>query len=1238
MGVVYLAHDRERNADVALKTLSRMSPGAVYRLKNEFRALADLTHPNLVSLYELVAGPDHLFFAMELVDGIPFTRYVRGRATVPSEPPPEPITLPSRARPPAGVAMSGVAPRGARMCVADGKRLRPCLAQLCEAVAFLHDQGRLHRDLKPSNVLVTPQGRVVVLDFGLVRDHSADDDDRTPEMAVVGTPTYMAPEQALCLPLSPATDWYAVGTMLFEALTGRLPFEGPVEDVLMRKRLHDAPAPSSLVQGVPEGLDALCFDLLQHDPERRPTGAEVLRRVQEGGRPVRGGMGRPSSIPPPPDRPFIGRGRELARLEEALAEVGQGSPVLVRLSGRSGMGKSTLVRHFLRGVAQRMDAVVLRGRCHERESVPYKAFDHLVDGLSHHLRNLTEAEATALLPRDVQVLARVFPVLLRVDAVASAPRRDLEVHQDQELRRRAFAALKELFARIADRHTLVLHIEDMQWGDVDSVDLLTELLTPPEAPAMLVVVSHREEGLEVSDALRALDRLDARGRNRALTVRHVALTPLPAEASMDMIRTLLAPRGSTSEQRLEDIAAEAQGSPFLLEAFAEHLAEDDVPGPIRLQDVLAARIERLPASARRLLEVVATCGRPVPQAVAWRAAGVDGGGEAAVTHMRTERLVWTQGVRGQDLMDTYHERIREHVGASLSPGALRTYHFRLATAFRQEGDVDHEAIAHHFDVAGDQPQAVFHAVEAARRASEALAFDRAARLFQFALERVSKQDNRRLQLEEGLADALRNTGRGVEAGRAHVRAARLATGDRVLYHWRKAAEQLLRSGHVDEAMEVARPLLAAARIRMPETRGQAIAAVLWLNAKLRMRGLRYEPRAEAEVDPELLRRIDTCWAIGHGLVAVDSMEAGSLVTRAALLALRAGEPGRIACTLAVQAVMMAMGDMGNPEPVYKVARDAAERSGDRYAKAFVSGIGGFLALLTRGDIEANFQSMAEANRMFRTLDWVANFEISTSNFQMVASLFHMGDWKDMAGRIVEYAREAERRGDLYGAASLMLLYGDVPHLMRDDAAAGERQIEDYLSRWRERDSDLQLSFAILCQIRVAAYQRRAGDILDRVEARFRAAEKAGLLRGTWMRTLMCDGHARALLSAALELPEPLRAPLLRRAAKEVKRLWRTRHPIGQAFSEMHGAAVELACGRRDRGLALLESAEKRHVDLGLRLYAHCCRRARGLLVGGEAGQAAAREVDMLMQAQGIARPAAVARMLLPIDTGAEGAE
>src|SRR5205807_290390 len=152
-------------------------------------------------------------------------------------------------------------------------RLRSGLRQLAEGVNRLHEMGKLHRDLKPSNVLVTDEGRVVILDFGLVEDIESE----LHETLLAGTPDYMSPEQGAQMAISKASDWYSVGVMLYQALAGRLPFKGRFFEVMMRKQTRDPIQPVEINIEVPRDLNDLCMKLLRRDPDRPPTGGEVLR-------------------------------------------------------------------------------------------------------------------------------------------------------------------------------------------------------------------------------------------------------------------------------------------------------------------------------------------------------------------------------------------------------------------------------------------------------------------------------------------------------------------------------------------------------------------------------------------------------------------------------------------------------------------------------------------------------------------------------------------------------------------------------------------------------------------------------------------------------------------------------------------------------------------------------------------------------------------------------------------------
>jgi len=271
MGVVYRAYDHRRNRDVAVKTLCVGGPAAAMRIQQEFRVVTGVAHPNLVRLYELHSVGGRWFFSMEYVDGAPFLTHVRqvgrgARGGAPIQP---------------GVPIGGGAgtePVHEPM-VAPGQyhALRARLVELASAVDALHQAGIVHRDIKPANVLVESTGRVVLLDFGLARLRSGAANAGTGHRTA-GTLAYMAPELLAGGEPSFASDWYSVGTILYEALTGHLPYSGTAKVVRATKLLHGPPL-RDLAISAPSQLCDLCEAWLQRDPARRPTGDRVLTAV-----------------------------------------------------------------------------------------------------------------------------------------------------------------------------------------------------------------------------------------------------------------------------------------------------------------------------------------------------------------------------------------------------------------------------------------------------------------------------------------------------------------------------------------------------------------------------------------------------------------------------------------------------------------------------------------------------------------------------------------------------------------------------------------------------------------------------------------------------------------------------------------------------------------------------------------------------------------------------------------------
>ena len=484
-GRVYRARDLEHDRIVALKALKLVNGDTLLSFKNEFRSLAGFSHPNLVALHELLSGGGRWFFTMELVDGVDLLTHVTGARALPFALHP---TLDMRPPSPgAGCATN------ARTF--DQARLRSTLRQLAEGLHALHRAGKLHRDVKPSNILVTRDGQVKLLDFGLV---TAAGGGRT-DGRVVGTAEYMAPEQGDGGRESPATDWYSVGVMVYQALTGRLPHEGPWPQILLEKRTPPRP-PSTLAWDAAPDLCELCARLLEPDPSRRPRGTEVLAAL--GGRAPVGARRRAFFDRRRPEPSALRRAFQACRERRTLR--------VIQVLGPRGAGKTALVERFLSELRREHGGLVLSGRCSARETLPFKALDGVMDALCGHLCQLEADELAAVLPADAWTLPQLFPVFRAVRALEKLRRRQQRVHTDPAaLRPLALRALRQLLTRLAVRQPLALFIDDLQLGDPESLSALQALLHPPNPPALLLVLSCRVAAPPARVTVRALDRLAA---------------------------------------------------------------------------------------------------------------------------------------------------------------------------------------------------------------------------------------------------------------------------------------------------------------------------------------------------------------------------------------------------------------------------------------------------------------------------------------------------------------------------------------------------------------------------------------------------------------------------------------------------------------------------------------------------------------------------------------------------------
>ncbi len=330
------------------------------------------------------------------------------------------------------------------------------------------------------------------------------------------------------------------------------------------------------------------------------------------------------------------------------------------------------------------------------------------------------------MPRDGAALVRLFPVM-QIEAVTT-PGLEPDIADPVVLRRRAFAALRELLVRVADRQPLVVDIDDFQWADVDSAVSLTELLRPPDPPRLLLIVSFRSEEIDSKPFLRGLVEHVDLGTKIALP-----LAPLTEGEVARLIATRLPPDSKAAADERLEIATEAGGNPFLVEELTRYVALGArAHRGATLEEMLKRRLDALPPESRAFLETLAVCGRPIRPARVFEACGLTGDERPLVARLRSAHFL--RSSRSADQVEMYHDRIRESLAADVSPDAARQIHDLMARILIAHGDDDPEALFEHYRAGGHDTLAAAQAAAAAARASSVLAFDRAAALYRHALD------------------------------------------------------------------------------------------------------------------------------------------------------------------------------------------------------------------------------------------------------------------------------------------------------------------------------------------------------------------------------------------------------------------------------------------------------------------------------------------------------------------------
>ena len=713
MGIVYAARDEKLERTVAIKVLPVRAIDAETRERflREARAAAALNHPAIVAVYDAGEADGRPFLVMEHVDGTSLDD-----------------------RPPASIEEALAISR-----------------TVCDALEHAHRRGVVHRDLKPGNIIALRERgesgcKLTDMGIALTRGSAR----LSASGAIVGTPHYMAPEQALGEEVDGRADLYALGVMLYAWSAGRLPFDGDDALAVVSQHIH-APVvpPRTFRPDLPSGLEPLILALLAKSPAERPPSAAQVREAlaavgvagSEAERPgvtIEGLMrGR-----------LVGRRDELERLSrmwravlEGRASSALGGGRLALISGEPGVGKTRLAWEVT--ATARLDgAPVVSGGCYENEATtPYLPF---VEAFRRLTGERDDAALGKLLGDTASEIARLAPEIeARLGPFPDRPRLG-----PPEERLRLFDHVARFLRRVAAPRGLLVFLDDLQWADHGSLALLHWLLRQLADDRVLFLGTYREVELDRAHPLsKALVSWE---RERLAT--RIRLDRLDRAATARMLRTLL---GETdlSEEFVGALYAETEGNPFFVEEVVKTLvAEGNIVHegsswrrrqssgefalPQSVKAAIGSRLDRVSEACSDLLRTAAVLGKEFGFD---ELASVAGGSEDelldALDEATAAQLV--APVRGETFRFT-HDKIREVLYEELNPVRRRRVHARIASGLaeleRGGRRVAVEDLAHHFVESGDEENGLVWAGRAAEAAITVFAYDEAQAMLARARE------------------------------------------------------------------------------------------------------------------------------------------------------------------------------------------------------------------------------------------------------------------------------------------------------------------------------------------------------------------------------------------------------------------------------------------------------------------------------------------------------------------------
>jgi len=632
-------------------------------------------------------------------------------------------------------------------------------------------------------------------------------------------------------------------------------------------------------------------------------------------------------------------------------------------------------------------------------------------------------------------------------------------------------------------------------------------------------------------------------------------------------------------------------------------------------------VARLPAELQAMLAVSSIAARPIPIAIAAHAAGIVGGHDEAA-RLSAERLATLREVGDDMILHPAHDYVRAAILASLDHETKASWHEALARAFEEvqgPDKLDSQAVVEHWLAAGHPANAAHHAVTAAQRAEEALAFHRAAELYQIALTFGPWDTTGQRDLLRRKAQALTCAGQLDEAATIYGHAAQLLADGEAIDLERLRVEALLRRGRLDEALPAAEKLLAQIGVRVPVgvRTSRTRLATQWMQAKFR--GLEFVERDPADIPGDQLLAVDVLYSIASGLAFADP--ALGRVVQAELIraALDAGEPIRVCLALAQELCYAAAIGNRNRAAVEAVGarlRSVAQRVGHAHVIGFADLAIGLAAHMhgrwteARGELERGLELLREHAAGVR-------WEIDIGEAYWLATLYYLGEWHALARLTQLHLRDAIDRGDVVAQQGLRTGRTNLAWLVLDRPDEARAQL-DAVDRSLGPGFHIMHAQTVMAAAQVDLYRGDAAAAAARLVQATPQLERIGLVRFQQARAELAYLRARIAIALAD-----------RGATAHAESLAAEGVPWAVGLGQLAHASLRAFAGDLEGALDALQLAEDAFESAKMAGHTQLVRMRRGLIEGGAIGSAKAAAARDALRDLGAVDPDRFGALLMP---------